>query len=222
MKLADIASNTAIPGSHMSRTMKTRWLILIIILFAGCVWYANYSLHFNGFMWNDSQDYNQMARNVYEGKGFSTSVLRPISFSIFDYLPHPEYTRPPLYAYLLALCYRMFGVNDPAAVLVDGIFFVVFAIATYLYAMEYSKSRLSAVLITALLICSPWVLVMSIQGSTDIVFAALFMLFLYLFARFYERPALAGLLAGLLYLVRWNAVFIVGAFILTEYNPFKE
>ncbi len=199
--------------------IKIKYFIIALILFSGFVWYVNYSLHFNGFMWNDSQDYNQMARNVYEGKGFSTSVLRPMSFLSFKYLPHPEYTRPPLYAYLLALFYGIFGVNDLAVVLVDGLFYILFVVMTFLFSLEFSRSRLTALAVTATTALSGWFLSMSIVGSTDIVFAALFMIFLYILFRHHDKPFLIGLCTGLLYRTRLNGFFVAGALVIAEYNP---
>jgi 4-amino-4-deoxy-L-arabinose transferase-like glycosyltransferase len=198
--------------------MKNFRAIILVVILSGAVWYLNYSLHFNGFTWNDPQDYNQIARNIYEGNGFSTSVLRPISFRAFQYLPQPEFVRPPFYPYLLAASYHIFGVNDFAVVLVNGLFYVLFVAMTFLFSLEFSGSRFTASAVAAIAALSVWFLNMSIIGSTDIVFAALFMAFLYVFIRHHEKPFLAGLMIGLLYLVRWNGAFIAAGFVLAEYN----
>ncbi len=160
-----------------------------------------------------------MARNVYEGKGFSTSVLRPISYLAFQHIPHPEYTRPPLYPYLLALFFRFFGANDFAAVLLNGLFYILLVVMTFLFSLDFSGSKLMAMTVSAITALSAWFLRMSIMGSTDIVFAALFMTFLYTLFRYHERPFAIGLFAGLLYLTRLNAAFIGAALVLAEYNP---
>lgn len=194
-------------------------ILLLLIITAAAVWYLNYVVHFNGFFWSDSHDYNQMARNLFEGKGFSTSVLRPISFLDYKILPHPEYTRPPLYPYCLAAAYHIFGVNDTAVAVVNGFFYVCFVAATFFFCRQFSGSALTALAVTATAGLSSWFLSMSIMGSTDIVFAALFMIFLYFYMKLPQKPFFIGLLTGILYITRWNAVFIAAAIVLTEYNP---
>lgn len=206
----------------MARTLRTRWLILLIILCAGGVWIANSSLHFSGYRWNDSQDYNQIARNLYEGKGYSTSVLRPISFLAYKTLPHPEMTRPPLYPGLLALFYTLFGVNDMAVALVGAFFYILFVVMLFVFSYEFTQSRPAALTATACMALSPWFLGMSIQGSSDIVFAAVFMLFLWYFIRQKFHPLLLGMLIGLLYLIRLNALFVALALVVVEFNPYKQ
>jgi 4-amino-4-deoxy-L-arabinose transferase-like glycosyltransferase len=163
----------------MDRNMKRILLItIILIITASIVWAANYKLHFNGFVWNDSSDYNQIARNIYKGEGFKTSTLRPIDFLYFQQLPHPEVLRPPLYPYMLAGLFTFLGVNDFAVVVCDGIFYVILVALTFLVAMELSNSYKIALFSAITVALSRYFLTVSIMGMSDIVFASLFMFFL--------------------------------------------
>src|ERR1700690_4588144 len=103
---------------------------VIIAVVASAVWAANYKLHFNGFFLNDAHDFGQMARNIYEGRGFKTSVLRPINIIHFKYIPYPEVTRPPLFPLMLAGLFSVFGVNDFAIVSSGGIAYMALAVLT--------------------------------------------------------------------------------------------
>jgi|GEM_PF-3563043 len=210
-----------IKGSGINKLIhlkaKTPWLIILIIVLAGVIWYFNYSLHFDGFFWNDSHDYNQIARNIYDGKGFSTSVLRPIHFLSFKMLPHPEVTRPPVYPYLVALSYSLFGVNDFSVVLLNGLFYVILVAATFLFSLEFSESKSTAFMTAASVALSGIFLRISLWGSSDIVYAALVTLFFYAFVKYPEKPFFYGLLLGVLYLTRMNTAFLIFSIALADY-----
>mgnify|MGYP001604625272 CR=1 FL=1 len=202
--------------------IKTYWLIILIILLGGVICYLNYSLHFSGFFWSDSHDYNQMARNIYEGKGFSTSVLRPLHFLSFKALPHPEVTRPLVYPYLIATSYWLFGVNDFSVVVLNGLFYVILIIATFLFSAEFSKSKSKALMTAASIALSGIFLKIGILGSSDIVYAAFVTLFFYVYAKYREKSFVHGLLLGLLYLTRMNTFFLMLAIVLVDYSLFNR
>lgn len=201
--------------------IKTFWIILILAVFWAVVWYLNYSFHFNGFFWSDAHDYNQIARNIYEGNGFSTSVLRPISFLNFQTLPHPEITRPPLYPYLLACFYWLFSPNDFSVALLNGLFYVLLIPLTYIFARELSNDGFLALIAAACVGLSEVFLKMSIVGSSDILYTSLIVFFFYFYIRYPEKTFLIGFLAGLSLITRLNTVFLILAVVLVDYNPLK-
>lgn len=151
---------------------KSHILLILIILFilASGIWILNCKLHFNGFFWNDSHDYKQIAKNIYNGNGFKTSTLRPISFLQFKQLPHPEVARPPIYPHILAGFFMIFGVNDFTVVLCNGIFYVIAVVLTFLVAIKLSNSYKIALFATITVVLSKFFLYMSIAGSSDIVY----------------------------------------------------
>ncbi|MGC2061581.1 MAG: glycosyltransferase family 39 protein [Thermodesulfovibrionales bacterium] len=200
--------------------IKTHWIIITLIILSGIIWGINYNLHFNGFYWNDSHDYSQMARNIYEGNGFSTSVLRPISFLNFQTLPHPELTRPPVYPHLLAAFFWLFGPNDFAVVLLSGLFYILFVIFTFLFARELTGGDNAALFTSLCAALSAIFLSWSIGGSSDIVYSALLYFFFYVYTTYPEKVFLHGLIVGVLYLTRANTVFLIPALVLVDFNPF--
>jgi 4-amino-4-deoxy-L-arabinose transferase-like glycosyltransferase len=163
-----------------------------------------------------------MARNIYEGKGFSTSVLRPLHFLSFKTLPHPEVTRPPVYPYLIALSYWLFGVNDFSVVMLNGLFYVILIVATFLFSVEFSKSKSKALMTAACIALSGIFLKIGILGSSDIVYAAFVTLFFYVYAKYPEKSFVHGLLLGLLYLTRMNTVFLILAIVLVDFSFFNR
>lgn len=206
----------------MRLEIKKYWLLIGITLILALIWYANYSLHFNGFFWSDCHDYNQMARNIYEGKGFSTSVLRPIHFQSFLTLPHSEVTRPLGYPYMIAGSFLLFGPNDFAVVIINGFFYILLVISTFLLSIELLGNRLMALMVASCIAFSSFFLRMSIIGSSDIVYAALVVLFFYIYVKYPEKTFIHGLIVGGLYLTRSNTVFLIAALLVVDYNPFKQ
>ena len=62
------------------------------------------------------------ARNIASGRGFTSQVVH----QFYDYqpVPNPESVRPPGLPYLLALCFRLLGVNLILPVFLNGLFLV--------------------------------------------------------------------------------------------------
>jgi len=185
------------------------------------VWIFNYRLHFNGFFWNDSHDYNQIARNIYEGKGFVTSTLRPQSFVFFKTIPHPEMYRLPIYPYILAGFFKLYGVNDFAAAFSNGLFFVLFIPAVFIFSRELSGSNLIGIFSSVIVLFSKFFLKLSITGSTDVIYTFVFVVFMIVYVKYPGRLVLQGVLIGIMYLFRPNTVFFFLPWVILEFgmNP---
>ncbi|TAN41537.1 MAG: hypothetical protein EPN25_04770 [Nitrospirae bacterium] len=195
---------------------KVLLIAVIIAVAASAVWTANYKLHFNGFFLNDAHDFGQMARNIYEGRGFKTSVLRPINIIHFKQIPYPEVTRPPLFPLILAGLFSVFGVNDFAIVLSGAIAYVALAVLTFLVAMKLTESYLIALFGSVLASFHLYFLPQGILGTSDLVYAACFMGFIYFYLRKQELIFWHGVIIGLLYLLRTNTLFVAIPLLLME------
>lgn len=202
----------------MGKEKKLILIIALIIIVSSFICVVNYKMHFNGFFLNDAHDFGQMARNIYEGKGFKTSTLRPINIVHFQQLPHPEVTRPPLFPYMLAGLFTIFGANDFAVVLSGGIAYVALVVLTFLFGLEISKSHAVALFGAVMVALLPYLLSMSIMGTSDIVYAALFMGFLFFYLKKKELMFWHGMIIGALYLFRTNTIFFVIPWLIIEFG----
>ena len=64
-------------------------------------------------------DHAQLARQVAEGQGFSTALLRPLSLELFPHAqPHPDLVNPPLHSLLLAVVYIL---TEPSGKMAVGL-----------------------------------------------------------------------------------------------------
>ena len=64
-------------------------------------------------------DHAQLARQVADGQGFSTALLRPLSLGLFPHAqPHPDLVNPPLHSLLLAVAYTL---TEPSGKMAVGL-----------------------------------------------------------------------------------------------------
>lgn len=196
--------------------------LLFIFLVAVLLWYANYSLHFNGFVINDSHDYAQLAKNVYEGNGYSTSVLRPLAYQFFKTLPQPEVTRMIGYPYILGLTFKIFGQTDFTVILFNGFFFVALILLVYLLAYELSGNTVISLIAALMVLCMKCFPDHSLQAEPNIMYSALYVAFFYFYVKYPGRYLIYGIMLGLLHLVRANTQFVFLAFFLLYIFHGKE
>lgn len=187
---------------------------IALFFFAIAVCFMNYSLYFHGFTHNDSSDYAQLARNIYEGKGYSTSVLRPLVYKFYQTLPQPEITRVPGYPYLLALFFKLFGPSDSSIIIVNSISYVTLVLLVYLLAYKLSGHIFASLASALMVACTQSFLVQSLYAEPNVMCAALFIAFFYFYFQYPQRILIHGILLGIIYLVRPNMQFVFFAFLL--------
>ena len=107
---------------------------------------------FPGLTNADSLDFAQLGRNLSEGRGFTTYVLRPLSLQPnSNPLMQPDTTHGPLYPFVLALAFGVLGAKDGVVTLVSGIFYLLSIPIIYLLGCRlanYKVGILSAIVFT--------------------------------------------------------------------------
>jgi 4-amino-4-deoxy-L-arabinose transferase-like glycosyltransferase len=167
----------------------------------------NFKLHFNGFLRNDNHEYCEIARNFYDGNGYSTSVLRPMAYKFFTTLPQPEAMRMPIYPFCLSLVFRIFGPNDLSVVFLNSFSYALLIVLIFLIAFELSGNvfvSLMAALMTAFI--KP-ILQDTVTAEPGIFYSAMFAAFLYLYLKYPSKTLLHGISLGILQLVSPSTVF---------------
>jgi 4-amino-4-deoxy-L-arabinose transferase-like glycosyltransferase len=175
-----------------------------------------YGLMFPGLTNADALDFAQIGRSLVEGRGFSTSVIRPLTLPMGTDLLHlPDTTHGPLYPFCLALGFGIFGVKDSTVALVSGTFFLLTIPLVYLLGCRVGNKtvgRLAAIVFTANALNLEYA-VSGLHISLYIFLTTALFLILHRLATFaYDREKprnaplpkgaffLSGLLTGLLYL----------------------
>lgn len=158
---------------------------------------------------NDSDDYAQLANNVNEGNGYSTSVLRPLAYRFFKTLPQPEVTRMPGYPFSLALFFKMFGRNDFTVVLFNGVFYMALVILAYLFAYELSCDVFTSLVAAVATALTKGFLMQSLEAEPNVMYSALFVAFCYYYIKNPRRYLAHGIILGVLQLVRANTQFVL-------------
>ena len=167
-------------------------------------------------------DYAQIARNVAEGKGFTTSAVTPLALALVGKGQEtPDISRPPLWVSTLALAMRIGGANDRVVVFVSILFLLLTLILVYALARMFFDDGVGiyAVAITAI---STGLMVQALTGleTTFLAFLITILFGVLLLHGRSERgmanfwPLLSGLLLGLCFLVRYECLAIVPAILL--------
>ena len=80
-------------------------------------------------------DYAQVARNLANGRGYTTSAPTPLGMALAPRIDNPpELTRPPAYITVLALAMKIGGANDKTVGVVSLVFLLATAVVLYFVA----------------------------------------------------------------------------------------
>lgn len=194
------------------------------ILITAVVWYFYYKKYFTGLILNDAMDYAGIARNVARGHGFISQYLTPLSLAHLG-VPQPEMWRAPLWPLALAGFQKLLGFTDEASALGAGFFFVAGSPVIFLLARQWFGGLVASgsVLVYTF---TPELLRYSISGMTEPL--AVFLMTLAVLAvstgSLRNRPGdwLSGLILGLFYLARYNALVFLPFFLLYRWFYRKE
>jgi 4-amino-4-deoxy-L-arabinose transferase-like glycosyltransferase len=202
--VASVSSQTASGPSARRVVMLLLWLSPVIVLVA-----LAYYRYFSGLTQPVAADYAQLARHLARGDGQVTSVIRPVELARFATLAHhPDLYRAPLFTWLLALVFRVFGASDGAAAATTVALFFASVAVTYGLGIVLAGRR-TAVLATVLVALSPSYLRSSVEGVPVALGAALLALAVYLTLRLGDHrwgPLIVGAVTGLTALASYHAL----------------
>lgn len=106
---------------------RLRSLVLSLAVVAGppLLLVCCYRLLFTGLVSAEALDFAQIGRNLSQGRGFTTGILRPLALAYGgDPLRQPDLFHAPLYPLLLAFAFGAFGAKDSVAAGVSGLFYL--------------------------------------------------------------------------------------------------
>jgi 4-amino-4-deoxy-L-arabinose transferase-like glycosyltransferase len=118
------------PAEDRPRGLVRTAAILLISLVVLCLY-----LHFRytGLQDANALDMAQIGRNLISGRGFVTYVLRPLALTHgANPLHQPDVTHGPLYPFLLAIAFGLFGSRDIIVVGLSGLFYLLSVLVLYL------------------------------------------------------------------------------------------
>ncbi len=102
-------------------------ITLVMILLPPILLFTYYRMMIGnrGLMNADAMDYAQVGRNLMQGHGWSTYILRPLNIDLgIDPTRQPDLTHGPLFPLFLALAFAPFGVKDSVPIGVSGLFYL--------------------------------------------------------------------------------------------------
>lgn len=120
-------ANETAPQSHgepSEARMRTIVIVIALLLLPPLLWSAYYSVRFPGLR-GDALDYAQLGRNLAEGRGFSTYILRPLALTHGVNPTHqPDVTHGLLYPLVLAIAFGALGAKDAVVAGISGLFYL--------------------------------------------------------------------------------------------------
>ncbi len=99
-------------------------LALLILVGPAFLFFLYYKLRFFGLANSDALDFAQIGRNLANGKGFVTSVIRPLAITGPVTGNVQETIHGPVYPILLALAFNLRGASDYTAAQVSGLLYI--------------------------------------------------------------------------------------------------
>ena len=186
---------------------RATFLLLLIVLVL-----AVFAAKFRHLTDANAVDYAQLARNVAEGKGYTTSVLSPLAFSLVrNPDTFPELARAPVHPTLLAAAIRLGGATDRTVALASLFCFVLVLLLAYFICLRYFTGRV-AIYSCLMLVASVPLLQASMSGL-DTLLVAFWVLCLFGLMCWWERsegkqallwPIATGVVLALCYLTRYE------------------
>ena len=125
------------PGAVTAEPSEARlrnWMLIGLFVLTPPILFGLYiTLMFPGLTNADALDFAQLGRNLLEGRGFSTYILRPLAIaSRTDALHMPDVTHGPLFPLFLAIAFGVLGAKDNVAAFVSGAFYLLTIPVIYL------------------------------------------------------------------------------------------
>lgn len=190
-----------------SRSLAILWLVVLFLL-GSFVWWTAYDRTFIAIPYNDGLDYASIALNIANGKGVISSYLTPLSLAHAE-APYPNIWRAPLWPLILAGSYLLAEPADWVVAGITGLFYLLTIIPLFLLARRLVGLEV-AVGAVVIYLLSPRVLHFSLSGMTEPIATFFMVTWVYLLYRVEEGKTpylvLLGVVAGLFYLTRYNAL----------------
>lgn len=134
----------------------------------------------------------------------------------------PNIQQPPANPMLIAILTPLFGLFEYPEVISAHIINIAssLTIILFLYLLIRTYSHLVALVTVILLVTNPLFIFSSLDITSEVLYTAAVIFVLWLYKT--ERKMLAYLLAGLSFLIRFEAVLVVGAFAVADWSVSKN
>ena len=158
-------------------------------------------------------DVYQLARNLSEGRGFTTDVIYPLCLKLYggNLAHYPDMVTAPLFPLFLSIFFLFLGANDATVLLCGFTLYACGGVIVFLVSRRFYEFRVAAVA-TLLYLCNFQLLEAAIKYQ-DILLSAILLtlLFFSLRAASLNRATMifSGILLGLTYLSRYELFFAI-------------
>ncbi|MCL5090598.1 MAG: glycosyltransferase family 39 protein, partial [Patescibacteria group bacterium] len=201
------------------RFLKNTWIIsLILTTMAFLLWIFLFKRQIAptgpGIIGGDPSDYAQIAKNLLEGKGFTTNVSFAVPLDFYKNInkltpPWPDVWRDPFLTASIAFMYKIFGIGDFAVIFTSGLYYVLSSFLIFWTTKKLSNLP-TAILATLIWITLPGALSSSFRAYKEQPTTFLVLLIILSLTYVSKRKInalLIGLTLGLYYLLKSSLAF---------------
>lgn len=204
------------PQRRLDRTAKQIFLYLAWLAPCLIILLLVFRHDYTGLYRSDAMDAAQLARNISNGRGFTTDFIRPLALSRHAIAPAaPDLYQPPLYPLALGIIFTVFPAEDQIVAAASGFFFLLALLVTFFWAGKMFGRNVAG-LATLLLAANLTLLQITVAGAATALWVLLITLALYLVYRHSGRlrwSFLIGVVFALCFLTEYLTIFILPAVI---------
>jgi 4-amino-4-deoxy-L-arabinose transferase-like glycosyltransferase len=206
------------------RAVRTEYLVIGLVLLSFAVRIPfTHEFHLEG-TGRDSASYIKLAQNFVSGEGWVNYSVHFL-FALPESLPHPDSYWSPLFPFLIAIVFAIFGVSFPVAQIVPMTFGVLVPAMVFLLAWELTRSRVAALVAGIIAVFHPTLVLWSSRVQPEIVSIFFVTLTLYLVLRKETRfkPVLVGASLALAYLAKYqNGALVIAVVAYYLFHDFRS
>jgi hypothetical protein len=199
------------PASTWQQQLSRAGIVVLVSLLIVFLYLMFLAGRFKGVTGPNAMEYAQLARNLAEGEGYTTKLIRPLSLAAHPQIDHhPEVGTAPLHPYFASLLMRMMPDKSRALALSCGLGFLLTVPVVFFLGWQLFDLR-TGILATGLYVTNLEYLRQSISGL-EVPWLSLWVSLLFLTCYALSRKlrwrlplaAVSGALVALIYLTQYK------------------
>jgi 4-amino-4-deoxy-L-arabinose transferase-like glycosyltransferase len=160
-RMASEASTELAPSESLFQTILLGTFLVGLPILIYAIYYKSM---FMGLINSNAFDYAQLARNLSQGRGFTTYFLRPLALTHGDNVfRQPDLVHTPLFPVILAMGFVLRGASDAIASYTSGLFYLITVPMVYWFGLRVFSKKVG-VIGALIFMANPLVLEYSVSG----------------------------------------------------------
>ena len=202
-------------------------LIVLILCIVGTTYHLN-GIYYKSLIGHNAAHYISVAKNFFDGKGFSTSIIYYTENQLSGEVPAPQTVFPVGYPFLISLVMRLGFSPSYSAFLICILCFNIIGIELYYISnkLNYNNNIKLFIIVCWFFLISNWSLVLSCMSEMPFIFFSITSILFLLVSEINDQKQFifyCSIAAALSFTIRYVGIFLILSLILYfVYKCFKE